>query len=151
MELRRTSHDNAGRLRERWSARIVGGVEVRHGPCESFHENGAPAARGAYHEGEKHGLWEEWHADGTKYAEKTFRRGIAHGRWMNYYLNGVPKCERHFVDGLEHGTRITHYTRGMDWIEEYAGGVKHGLSLELDKAGNIVARRRYRHGVEVPL
>ncbi|MCC6574481.1 MAG: hypothetical protein IT462_11895 [Planctomycetes bacterium] len=148
--LEREIRDDSGRLRQRWEVRIDSGVEIRHGLYESRHENGRIAERGRYRDGEKDGLWELWHEESeTKFAEKTFHRGVAHGRWMNYYLDGTPKCERFFVDGVEHGTRTTHYTRGITWIEEYAGGLKHGLCVELDKFGAIVAQRRYHHGAEI--
>ncbi len=124
-------------------------ADIRNGLYERYHANGSLAVRGQMVDGERDGLWEEWHDTGIKYAEKSYRCGEAHGRWMNYYLDGTPKCERHFVDGLEHGTRTTFYTRGITWIEEYAGGVKHGLCLELDAAGAIVAKRRYVQGREV--
>ena len=75
----------------------------RHGPWESYYENGKLSYKGNYLNGKVHGLFESYYSDGNLRFKSNYINGKRHGLWKAYYLNGKLSFKGNYLNGKRHG------------------------------------------------
>ena len=100
----------------------AGGMEVWHGNCKIYHQNGQLMEDGEYVFGKKCGIWRVWHDNGNLAEEGKLLDGVDDGEWMYWRRYGSLAERGNWKLGLAHGTWEVHLKLGRMLIGEWRDG-----------------------------
>jgi len=150
------------------TVRITADGEVAHGPYVRFHENGRPAAEGAYADGRLDGVWTSYWPDGTLRTRGEFLEGRRAGRWDSYHPGGqlastgryrLGLRDRKWVyldpagekleeeSGFYRAATELYPSRERKLLAEVKDGRLHGRWISWWDNGRVQLEGRYRDGV----
>ncbi len=80
------------------------GHPVRHGPANSWYENGQPRLEGNFNEGTRHGPFTGWHANGQKQLGGEFDHDQKTGSWIWWHESGMKAVQGQYAEDKPTGT-----------------------------------------------
>lgn len=113
----------------------------------SFHQNGAPMAKGFYKKSIPDSLWTYYYQNGKKKAEGYFTDGEQTGTWTYFYENGSKKAEGYVDRGIKNGFWTNYYENGQIKNEgSYWDDLKNGIWNYFYEDGKLKAQAYYENG-----
>ncbi|MCL4732063.1 MAG: hypothetical protein KJ044_16720, partial [Planctomycetes bacterium] len=94
----------SGKLKEKYAVQVdKNGRETRFGDAWEYHENGAKAAEGKYHDGKKEGRWRWYYETGQLREEGLLAQDVRWKTWTSYHPNGKKRQEGDYDAGKRTG------------------------------------------------
>ncbi|RJO66737.1 MAG: hypothetical protein C4523_11630 [Myxococcales bacterium] len=114
------------------------GTFVRHGPYQSWYDNGTLKERGEFNNGKMTGHWISWHETGNKRMEGTREESEQKGLWTFYYENGQIEKEGNIIREKFDGIWTYWHKNGAKKQEiSYQAGVLTGHWIAWDEQGIV--------------
>lgn len=137
---------------EKTEGKLYQDDETFTGTHESFHPSGSLKSRIDYLDGLKHGSCQTWHDNGQRSEQRRYVANRKHGEHRGWFADGSPRFILTFLNGVYHGKCQQWYSNGQMFTEtNFAHGVEIGSQKAWEANGklraNYVVRDGHRYGL----
>jgi len=94
-------------------------------------------------DGIQEGLERDYYPDGNVKAERNYKNGKKQGSAKGYYKTGKIQGDWEFKNGVPVAATIFYPSGEKHLVHGFKDGRIHGITLEYDKAGKLIAKRYY--------